>query len=208
MAESILARLAGEDAPRASAERPTRTPNGVLAIPYNAHFDPNADKFLPWFWQRLKDDGLVSLYYPGQEETGFALFVKLLSNAPQTQVALVVPNNVEGLPDGEPIGFVSWEPGLFGKPNAATAGFIFLKRFWDSKHTTDAANSVMRLWFEQLEMELVVGVIATANIAAQRFMPRVGWAKMGILPNMTSFTGKECDASLWYITRDMWKVGK
>lgn len=201
---SVLDTLAGSPT-TPPTDREPKTPNGVQAIPYNANWDKDADRFLPWFWERLKADGLVTLYYPGQEETGFAAFVKLMSNAPQTQIALVVPKNVEGLPDGEPIGFVSWEPMTFGSGNGASAGFIFLRKFWDAKHTVDAANAVMKLWFEVLNLDLVIGIVAQENTPALRFLSRIGWQKLGALPGMHTFKGKASDAVLHYVTKEMFE---
>ena len=182
-----------------SSQREQKTPNGVTVIPYNALFDKESDKFLPWFWQRLKEDGLVSLYYPGQEDTGFAHFVRMLSGG--AQVAIIVANDDAKQP-GKPIGFVSWEPLALGSKVTASAGFIFLKEFWDHKHSTDAANAIMKYWFTQTDIEVVLGIIASENHLAQRFMKRIGWNLRGTLPGCHLWAGKSCDATIWCITKE------
>src|SRR5579864_2570625 len=77
----------GQAAPPKSKKQPhpaiehIREGKWVLdVIPYTASADKNASYFLPWFWQRLKEEGLIELYFPGAAETSFGEFCVLFTN--------------------------------------------------------------------------------------------------------------------------------
>lgn len=182
-----------------------RTENGVRVIPYDARQDADSARFLPWFWERLVSDGLVSLYYPGQESTGFSHFVTMFSGG--ANIALVTTQDSEGKPD-KAIGFVSWTMAPLGAKQVAIAGFIFFKEFWDHKHSTDAAYEIMQYWFTETELDVVLGVVASENIMANRFLSRIGWEKSGSLPGCHLWKDKECDATLWTVTKSDWMKGE
>src|SRR5215471_8817923 len=79
---SLLDTLAGTPIPTPPQQVVVKEPapsRAVEVIPYNALADPDADKFLPWCWQKLQADDLVDYYFPGQRETGFATLVRMFS---------------------------------------------------------------------------------------------------------------------------------
>ena len=176
-----------------------RKVSGVDVVPYTADLDPQADKFLPWMWNKLKEDGLVELYFPGQSEFGFANFVKMFSSN-DTKVLLVVTKDAEGKFD-QAVGFATWQPMPLGATNAAMVGFVFLKDFWDRHVSVEAAQSIMRYWFDTSHIDVTVGAVAADNHLAQRFLLRIGWEKVGVLPAMHQYEGKQSDATLWCMTR-------
>ena len=183
----------------AGVETKQQTAHGVMAIPYDARNDPDNARMLPWFWSRLVEDGLVHLYYPGQETTGFAEFVKMFSGG--SNILMLATKDAEGKPD-KALGFVSWEPLPLGAKQTAIAGFIFFREFWDHKHSTDAANEVMKYWFtKENPLDLVVGVVAEKNVVAMRFLSRLGWEKSGVLTGCHLWKGEECDAILWTVKK-------
>jgi hypothetical protein len=65
---SLLDQLAGATNPTPAQKREARKilheGYEVDVIPYNANYDPNAANFLPWLWAKLKEDGLIRLYFP------------------------------------------------------------------------------------------------------------------------------------------------
>lgn len=183
-------------------------PRGHLKIvPYNGALDPEAHAFLPWLWKRLVDDGLVSIYFPGQEETGFSNFVKLISGG--EEVVLVVVRDEEDKLSTDIVGFCSWNPIYLGQVNTVLAGFIFFKKFWDKKITDESAHLIMQHWFEKREdIDIALGIVARKNIPTLRFLKRVGWTQSGTIPNMSQFSGEVCDAVMWYKTKEEHLRGK
>lgn len=203
---SDISRLAGPSTPPVKTNGEAKaapTPPKVVVIPYNASVDPEAHKFLPWLWNEMKTQGLVSLYFPGQENTGFANFVKLFSGG--ENILLVVVCNEEGLP-AKAMGFATWNPMQFMNSNAAVAGFVFFKEFWDHIHSDEAARRIMDFWFNTAGLDVVLGIIAEKNTLAKRFVSRLGWVHVGEVPQLHAYQGKQCDASIWYMTKDMFKV--
>lgn len=210
--ESMLDKLAGPPTPPSAktmiatpANRAQRTAHGVMVIPYNATFDPHGDQSLPFYWQQLKADGLVSLYYPGAEDTGFADFVKMMSGG--ARILMAVTKDADGNP-ADWLGFISWEPMALGTKHTAVAGFIFLKRYWDHRYSTDAGNAAMRYWFTETDMDVAIGIVASTNILAQRFLKRLGWMQNGMIPEAHVYDGKPCDAQLWTMTKAQFMVGE
>jgi RimJ/RimL family protein N-acetyltransferase len=199
-------------------EPPTKIDAGegkwVDVIPYNANFDPNAHLFLPWFFRRLANDDLLSLYFPGDPDKAFAAFVSIMSSA-VTQVLLVVLKvpaaDSEKNPDGEvtdTVGFASWTPIQLGVTTVGNSGFIFLKEHWNRKTTEQAAERIMEWWFRKLQpsLDMTVGFVAEDNTLAQRFMQRMGWTRMTpSLPHLQYYAGKQCDAALWFMTREQYE---
>lgn len=201
MSSSVLDRLAnGGDSPKQPAI--IDGSGTVDVVLYNANADPHAEAFLPYLWKRLVEDGLVSLYFPGSEQTGFAAFVKLFSS--DTQILLVRKLNEKG-EVVDIVGFATLELMPFGMAMAAHAGFIFLKKWWDHATTTAAAMEIMRTWFgwEQPKLDVVIGIIADKNVLARRFLTRIGWQHSGNIPYVHQYAGQRSDASVWYITREM-----
>lgn len=201
MSTNTLDRLTGTTS---RASNRVKSATGVKVIPYDASLDTMADKFLPWFWERLKADGLVELYFPGASETGFADFVKLMSSR-DTRILLVTTKDESDQPE-KFVGFASWQPMPFGQALAGIAGFIFLKEFWGSGTSVVAAEEIMRYWFEKAKLDVMLGVIAERNKLANGFMERVGWTRMGAVPLLHVYQNEQCPAVFWYITKDEFKA--
>jgi len=172
----------------------------VDVIPYNATLDQNAPQFLFWFWERLQKSGLLKLYFPHSSEGSFPAFVALMSGS--TNVILVVVKNEQGEIQ-DTMGFATWDMMQLGLAMVGCAGFIFLPEYWDARATTEAARRIERMWFDEMpqHLDLLVGIIAKDNLAAQRFMPRIGWTLSGSLPGAHLYAGQPSDATIWYQTR-------
>lgn len=175
----------------------------VDVIPYHADNDSMAYQMLPWLWKRLKDDGLLDLYYPDLADKSFPTFVKMLSS-PVTRVILVVLRNPEKRDEvKDVIGFATWEPLRFGPATLGHAGFIFLKKYWDRVTSIEAGWRIMEWWFDRNDepLDVALGLIALTNVLANRYVQRLGWTRMGVLPGCQQYEGKQTDAVQWIMTR-------
>lgn len=177
----------------------------VRIIPYNASYDTQADDFLPYLWKRMQKDDLVDYYFPGQKDTGFATFVRLMSG--DAQVALVVRDDPSKQWDKTVCGFISWSTSMMGMSNVVIAGFNFFREFWDHK-TTDAAGVVaFNHWFTgDAPAEVVLGSCPALHVVAMRYNKRVGLRETGRIPLAHVFKGARCDAVLVAMTRDEWRL--
>jgi RimJ/RimL family protein N-acetyltransferase len=174
-----------------------------MVIPYNANYDKDASSFLTWLWNRLRTEGLVEHYFPGEGETGFASLVKLFSGE-GTQVAVVTTVTLDGQSD-KMAGFITWSTMPLGAKNVAMAGFIFFREFWDHKTTDDAGAAAFEFWFTKTDNEIVVGACPSLNRTAMRYNARIGLKEVGRIPTAHLFSGHECDAVLWCITKQQWQ---
>lgn len=211
---SLLDTLSGttSNTPTSPSEPPVvTTPEGTVKIvPYNANWDPQAWALLPYLWERMKKDDLVDYYFPGQKDTGFATFVRLMSG--DANVALVTRDDPSKQWDKTITGFISWTTSSMGMSNVVIAGFNFFREFWDHKTTDAAGREAFKYWFTTMEpaAEVVLGVCPSAHVVALRYNKRIGLREVGRIPLAHLFKGERCDAILVAITRDQWheRVGQ
>jgi RimJ/RimL family protein N-acetyltransferase len=194
---SLINQLAG-GSPSKPAPAPAQ-PIGIKVIPYDANYDADADKFLPWFWQKLMSDETARLYFPRDTKLGFARFVKLFSGGEKVLIVTKVDSTGKMT---DAVGFASWAPLPMGSSFAAIGGFIFLKEFWDGKTSDAAAHSIMNHWFTVDGLDIVIGNVAEFNLPAHRFLQRLGWKKVGNIPTLHMWKGSPCSSVLWYMDRD------
>ncbi len=179
------------------------TSGNVTIIPYNAMYDPQASDFLRWMWSRMQEDDLVEYYFPGQKETGFAAFVRMMSG--DAQVGLGVTNTTSDQWKDKVAGFISWTPLKLGTSNIAVAGLIFFREFWDHRTTDEAGQLALHYWFvERDDIDSVLGVCPSTHAVIARYNKRMGLHECGRLSNAHTFHGEPCDAVLFEITKQEW----
>ena len=176
----------------------------VDVIPYNAYYDEKCRHWLFWLYDKLREDDLLRLYYPNVDATdrSYPMFVRMMSSD-TTQVLLVVlkdkkTDEVAGL-----VGIATWEEMSFGPSTLGHAGFIFLRDYWDHRTSMAAGERILHYWFDEMlrKLDIAVGIIAKANVLANRFVQRLGWTRVGELPNCQQYGGEPSDAVIWQITR-------
>ncbi len=175
----------------------------VSVVPYNACLDPQADAFLPWMWKRMQQDDLVDYYFPGQKDTGFATFTRLMSG--DAEVALFVNEAESKQWDDRITGFITWTPTRMGASDMIIAGFIFFRKFWDHHTTQDAGQVAFAHWFKGTT-QVVLGLCPALHIAAMRYNKRVGLREIGRIPLAHTYKGESCDAVLYAMTREEWRA--
>ena len=67
--------------------------------------------------------------------------------------------------------------------------FILGRAFWGQGFATEAGRASLRYGFEELELERMVGIVHTENIASQRVLEKLGMA----LVEQREFFGMECN---------------
>jgi len=145
----------------------------------------------------------VDYYFPGQRDTGFATFVRLFSG--DAQVALFTVDDPAKQWDNTVAGFITWTPSRMGASEVIIAGFIFFRKFWDGRITTEAGRVAFDHWFKQTEAQVVLGVCPSEHFTAIRYNKRIGLHEIGRIPRAHVYKGKPCDAILYAITREEWK---
>lgn len=208
---STLASLVEPASPQRKPSEPTLPPQiaydgdkYVDVIPYNAYFDDCCRHWLFWLYDKLREDDLLRLYYPNVDGTdrSYPMFVRMMSSD-TTQVLLVVlkdkkTDEVAGL-----VGIATWEKMSFGPSTLGHAGFIFLRDFWNHHTSLAAGRRIMEFWFREMpeKLDIAVGIIAKLNVLANRFVSRLGWTRVGELPNCQQYGGEPSDAVIWQCTR-------
>ena len=197
---SLLDTLAGPPTPPPAKDDGDHR---VELIPYNAIYDPQASDFLGWMWRQMQKDDLVDYYFPGQKETGFAVFVRMMSGEASVALVKIAGDSNQW---GDRIGgFVSWSPLHLGASPCVIGGFLFFRRWWDHRTTDETARLIFRQWFEG-GTKVVLGVCPALHHAALRYNKRVGLREMGRIPMAHLYKGEVCDAVLVGITREEWEA--
>jgi len=158
-------------------------------IPYNADLDPEAQNFLPWLWDKLKADDLISIYFHENPDVNFPTLVKLFSGG--ATVTLVMTGDDKS---AKLVGFGALTS-LSNK--AASAGFVFFREFWDTHITTEAMKALLAYWFGQFELDSILGGVAEGNRAANIMLSRAGCKRQGKLPQLQHWKGLPVDAVVW-----------
>lgn len=178
----------------------------VEVMPYNAYQDPNCAHYgLTWFWDKLREHGLLKLYYPDltDDDRLFPTFVRMLSSA-SPQVTLVLLKNSGEVKDL--IGIATQDPLGFGKSALSHCGFIFRQEYWNRRISIEAGHRIMEHWFEaEPKLDAAVGLIAQANVLATRYVKALGWVESGWLHQAQQYEGKPCDALIFQYTREMYE---
>lgn len=204
---SLLDTLAGAGEREVTTKVPVaqsvNTGGSVNLIPYNAIYDAQADAMLPWLWKKMQDDDLVDYYFPGQKETGFATFVRLMSG--DANVVLVTRDDPSHQWEDTVAGFVTWTEMHLGATMQIVAGFIFFRKFWDHKLADETARKAFEYWFTKTDAQLVLGNCPSLHRLAIIFNKRVGLKEAGRLPMIHTFQGAPCDAILFVMTREDWQ---
>ncbi len=177
----------------------------VDVVPYNAYQDPQcAHYFLNWFWDRMRENGLLKLYYPDltDDDRLFPTFVRMLSSD-STRVVLVVLRDDEGKVK-DVIGLSTWEYLKLGPSTVGHCGFIFREAYWNRRTSIEAGHRIMEHWFEEAEpkLDVAIGMIARENHLARRYVSALGWKENGFIHNGHQYDGKTCDAVLYQYTRE------
>jgi RimJ/RimL family protein N-acetyltransferase len=206
---STLTQLVKPEGPETPPAQLREDGDHVDVVPYNAYQDPQCAHYgLTWFWDRLREHGLLRLYYPelADDDRLFPTFVRMMSSE-ATKVILVVLKDGEGQVK-DLIGISTWEPLRFGPSMLGHAGFIFREKYWNRQTTLEAGQRIMSYWFAEAEpkLDLAVGLIARDNVLAQRYVRALGWTEGGWLPNSQQYDGKPCDAIIWHITREQFNA--
>jgi RimJ/RimL family protein N-acetyltransferase len=176
----------------------------VDVVFYHGDGDAEADRAIPWFWRKLMEDDLLKLYYPSDTERSFCTFAKMVSSQVTRVLFVVIKDKNDEVKDF--MGLATWEPMSFGPSLLGHAGFLFLKDYWHRDITLRAGRRITMAWFEEFPqpLDIAVGIIAEENLLANRYVQRLGWTRVGVLPNCQQYAGKPSDAVLWQITRDTW----
>jgi RimJ/RimL family protein N-acetyltransferase len=158
-------------------------------VPYNADLDPEAHNFLPWLWEKMKDDDLISIFFHEKSDVNFPTLVKLFSGG--ATVTLVMTG------EGEQVKMVGFGALTGLSDKAACAGFVFFKEFWDTHTTTGAMKTLLAYWFDQFDLDHVFGGVAEGNRAANIMLSRAGCKRQGKLPQLQHWKGMPSDAVVW-----------
>ena len=91
---------------------------------------------------------------------------------------------------------------VFFEHKTAEIGYTLNKDFWGQGYMTEAANALLQLAFETLELEKVYAIHDVENPASGKVMLRLGMQKEGVLCRHRIHKGKSIDTAIYGILRE------
>lgn len=184
---------------RISPEYRFRKGNLIL-VPYHPEVGVYREDTLVHLYTRLKTDGLFDTVFHENPRLTLASFINLFT---QQTTLLQIVGKVEDEAIGDIIG-LAWLSDVRkcdGMLTRGIASFVAFKEYQRPRYTDPAGDLVLDFWFEQLDIDVVVGMTPVANRAALRYIRRLGFLECGRIPGFTTLHGEPCDAVISYMSR-------
>jgi RimJ/RimL family protein N-acetyltransferase len=151
-------------------------------------------------FNRLKAEDLYETVFhdnPGMNLLDFMSFFSMPS------VMLQIIHNVEGDRILDMMG-IAWLAAVeqYGDRQRAVGSFCVFKNYQKQVLTQAMAQLTFGYWFEALKMDIVVGMTPAANLAAVRFIKRIGCVEACRIPNYSHLRGTITDCVITYMDKE------
>jgi [ribosomal protein S5]-alanine N-acetyltransferase len=88
--------------------------------------------------------------------------------------------------------------------NAAHFGYFIMKRFWGQGFTSEAANTVVKFAFDQIQLDLLTTGCFKDNVASEKIMIKCGFKKVAEHIKNTLHEGEWKNRLDYNLSRDEW----
>ncbi len=86
--------------------------------------------------------------------------------------------------------------------HSAELGYVIDRDFWGQGIVCEAANALLDLAFNELDLAQVHAVHATANKQSERVLEKLKMQPVGIFPNYIPRNDIPTDVKLWVLTKE------
>jgi len=171
----------------------------IKLLPYvsiNGEFTLSAE-IIAGFWNQLCEESTAGIVFPDGHITTAQSFTEFLQMEKNLPAFAFIDNKIVGL---------AWLNSVVGKH--AFGHFAFLKSIW-GKHTVAVGKSFINYWFMLpgatggYMFDVILGMVPASNERATRFIERIGFKKVGVIPSMlyNAEHNEYMSAQLSYIQR-------
>lgn len=176
----------------------------LMLMPYSATAGVLNEEALITLYNKLRSEGLWDIVF--HEDTGVNL-IKFLNFFSGGQALLQVLAITDNKGSFQPAG-MAWVADVCvcgGVLNRATGSFLFFKEFQRPMYTDQFAEMIMEYWYEQLGLDIVVGVTPEPNRPALLYVKRAGFKEVGRIPNYTTLNGKVVTGIITSMTKEEYR---
>lgn len=172
----------------------------VLVFPFVEGQKIFPDEFMVALWRRTRDEGILPWCFPGQGEISLEAFISMLRKKWLVLASSASLNQFLGY---------GWLFEVEGEPmyRKASLGFCFFKQFHGTQMIREAARKAVSWWFENVQLQVLYGMIRTDNLSAIRFSRLLGFQRIGVAPRFFSGPGGTYDGYFTCVTREQWEIG-
>ena len=108
--------------------------------------------------------------------------------------------------DRRMIGTIGFQKSFRQRENVRSLGFALNDEYWNEGLMTEALGRLVRHAFEDLGLDMLDGICATANTASRRVFEKNGFHLDGTLPQVIeNNAGDILDAHFFSQSRDAWR---
>ena len=176
----------------------------LMLLPYVPGIGALDEQTLIDLYNRLKSEGLWDIVF--HEDAGVSL-LKFMSFFSDGKSLLQVLALVDGDRIVDIVG-MSWLADITNCGGILTRGvgsFMFFKDYQKPSYSDQFADMILEYWFEQLGMDVVLGVTPEPNRAALFYIKRTGFKEVGRLPKYTTYAGEVVTGVLTSMTKEEYR---
>ena len=178
--------------------------DNLILAPYDAKVANLPEEALITLYNRLKSENLWDIVFHEDTNVTLLKFMNYFSNGQALlQLLVVTDNKGEYIPAG--LAWVSDIVVCSGIMMKGVGSFVFFKDFQKPMYTDQFSEMILDYWFNQLGLDLVVGVTPEPNRAAMLYVKRSGFKEVGLVPRYTTFKGAVVDGIVTAMTKDEYK---
>lgn len=180
-----------------ASEAPTKV---FRLMPARADLIDNGEVVLPLIYKQMKDEGTFEMFFHDFPDLTFGQFVRVLSEASE-QVHAVCLMEGEQIRDIAALAMLT-DVRVTDTVKRALGNFLLFKSYWGSDDAARVGAVILDAWFQHLNV--VAGVTPELNERALRFIERMGFVRLGTIPNFAAYRGKPCGSVATFLTRRLW----
>jgi hypothetical protein len=142
-------------------------------------------------YDRLKHEDLYADVFHDNPNMGFYGFMNFF-NSPGVLLQIISHMENGVVVD---IAAMSWIVGIEKYVNRikSVASFVVFKDYQNPRLTNIMAKLTLGYWFNELKMDIIIGMTPSLNKLAVRFTKRIGFQELFRIPNYTSLRNQICD---------------
>ncbi len=173
----------------------------VIMVPYREdgnRFFP--ETFMVSLYQRMQQQDLVNLIFPGMGITHLHKFIAFVNTHPFLVGFVRNPATGE-IVDTAGFGYITESDGVDGARKAAF-GFGFFKEWHGTKEVRSLGWFFLAFWMKNLKIDVLFGMTLKANRLARNFSYNFGFRGHADIPKLFFRNGELQDATIMYLLRE------
>lgn len=158
-------------------------------IPTRADLMPKGEILLPGVWKQLHDEEIFEMFFHDYPDMTFGQFVAVLSRPDESVEFVCEVDEAGNIVKAAAIAMLT-QITKTATLNKAIGNFLLFRDYWNHHDSDEIGEVILRRWFVDMQLDVIVGVTPKANVAAIRFIRRVGFEQVGEIPRFCSYKGE------------------